>query len=284
MIPMSRKKILTIFDYVDYRFFLRDFYAAHKNSPNAFTYRSFAQKAGVSPSLLKDILNDRQNLSVKVMRKYARAMDLTEKETAYFEALVCFNNGKTNSEKNACFGDMVRLRGRSSVKFLDGKQYDFFAKWYHPVVREMMTHRGLGDDPDAIARLIVPRVTPAKVRKSIALLMDLGLVYRDPEGKWMAADTVISSEYEIQSVALKNYHNEMIDCARNALEYFPSDKREFQGLTLCASRETYYRLKERIRLFTDELLQSVAGDKNNDETVFQINLHMFPFEREGDKC
>jgi uncharacterized protein (TIGR02147 family) len=280
---MREKKIFTIFDYVDYRFFLRDYYAAHKNSSNTFTYRSFAQEAGVSPSLLKDILNGRQNLSVKVMRKYAQAMHLTEKETAYFEALVCFNNGKTNSEKNAYFCEMVRLRGRSSIQFLDGKQYDFFTKWYHPVVREMMTQRGFGNDPDAIARAIVPCVTPAKVRKSMSLLGELGLVYRNSEGKWMASDKVISSEYEIQSVALKNYHNEMLDRARNALEVFQSDEREFQGLTLSASRETYRRMRERIRLFTDELLNAAAGDKNNAETVFQINIQMFPFEREGDK-
>jgi uncharacterized protein (TIGR02147 family) len=280
---MSRKKILAICDYVDYRFFLRDYYAAQKNSSNTFTYRSFAQKAGVSPSILKDILSGRQNLSVKVMRKYAQAMNLTEKETAYFETLVCFNNGKTNSEKNAYFGEMVRLRGRSAIKFLDGKQYDFFTKWYHPVVREMMTARGFGDDADAIARSIIPRVTPAKVRKSIALLRDLGLVCRNPEGKWLVADKVISSEYEIHSVALKNYHNEMLDCARNALENFSSDRREFQGMTLSATRETCRRLKERIRLFTDELLNIAAGDKNSAETVFQVNVHLFPFEREADK-
>ena len=280
---MDKKRTITIFEYVDYRFFLRDYYEAYKKVSSDFTYRSFAQKAGVSSSLLKDILTGRQNLSLKIMQKYACAMNLSAKETAYFEALVCFNNAKTNFQKNTYFGEMVRLRGRSRVKFLDAKQYVFFSKWYNPVVREMMSHRGFGDDPEAIARSIVPQVTTAQVRKSIALLKELGLVFQNPDGKWLATDKVISSEYEIQSVALKNYHNEMLDCARNALDNFPSERRDFQGLTLSTSRETYNRLKEHIRQFTDELLSITAADKGNSDTVFQINVHMFPFEREADR-
>ncbi len=270
---------ISIFEYVDYRFFLTDYVDREKNATRGFTFRSFAQKAGLSASLLKDILSKRQNLTLAAMHKYAAAMKLGTKEIAYFEALVGFNNATTNSEKNRHFGEMVRLRGRSAVKFLDSQQYEYFSEWYHAVVRELVTHAGMGCDPVAIARRIVPAVTVAKVRKSIQLLKDLGLIFESADGTWQASDKVVSSEYEIRSVALKNYHIGMLERAADSLESSPSEEREFQGLTLSASRETFDRMKERIRSFTDELLAMAAAEKKEAEEVYQINLQMFPFTR-----
>jgi uncharacterized protein (TIGR02147 family) len=275
-----RKKIkLNIFKYVDYRFFLTDYINLQKKLGGRFTFRSFGQKAGLSPSLLKDILSKRQNLTSATMRKYAGAMGLGAKETAYFEALVGFNNAKTNIEKNRLFGEMVRMRGRSAVKFLETRQYDYFSKWYNAVVRELMVHVGLGCDAEAISRSIVPSVSPGKIRKSIALLKDLGLVYQGSGGVWRASDKVISSEYEIQSIALKNYHVGLLERAREALDRFASDDREFQGMTISANKATLFRMKERIRSFTDELLSMAAAEKEKAEEVYQINVQIFPLTR-----
>jgi uncharacterized protein (TIGR02147 family) len=280
---MGKKSQLNIFDYVDYRFFLTDYIRIQKKLARRFTFRSFAQKAGLSSSLLKDILSKRQDLTLPTMGKYAGAMALNAKEIAYFEALVGFNNAAANSEKNRFFGEMVRLRGRSAVKFLDLQQYEYFSKWYHAVVRELMIHAGLGCDVRAIARAIVPAVSPGKIRKSIALLKELGLVYQGSDGAWRAADKVLSSEYEIRSIALKNYHMSMLERAGEALDRCASEDREFQGMTISASRATFLRMKERIRCFTDELLTMAAAENEKTEEVYQINVQMFPFTRRNDR-
>ena len=274
---------MNVFEYLDYRLLLADYYSAQKKMQRGFTYRSFAKKAGVAASLFKDILNHRQNLTVRGAQKYAVAMELAKSELEYFRSLVCFNNGKTNAEKNRFLSEMVRLRGRSQARFLESKQYEFFSHWYNAVVREMVTHKGYGDDSDAIARDITPGVTPAKIRKSIALLKDLDLIYQDSNGRWLARDKIVSSEFEIQSAALKNYHGGMLECGRYALENIPSGRREFQGMTLSATRETYFKLKERIRLFTDEVLNTVASEQDKAEVVFQLNLQLFPFAFEDER-
>jgi len=276
---MQKTKRISIFEYVDYRFFMADYFNLQKETSSGFSFRSFAQKAGLSASLLKDILSHRQNLTIVSMHKYASAMELDTRETAYFEALVGFNNSTTNSEKNRFFGEMVRLRGRSSVKFLDMQQYEYFSEWYHAVVRELVTHSGMGCDPEAISRCIVPHITPAQARKSIKLLKELGLIYESPDGTWKAADKVVSSEYEVQSISLKNYHIGMLKRAGDALENLPSAEREFQGLTLSATKETFQRMKDRIRSFTDELLGMAAAERGTADEVYQINLQMFPFTR-----
>jgi uncharacterized protein (TIGR02147 family) len=276
---MRLKFPLSIFGYVDYRFFLADFFNLQKKIPCGFTFRSFARKAGLSASLLKDILSKRQNLTLPTMRKYAGAMGLGVKETAYFEALVGFNNAATNSEKNSFFGKMVRLRGRAAAKTVDILQYEYFSEWYHTVVRELMTHVGLGCDPATIARRIVPAVSPAKIRRSITLLKELGLVHQGSDGARRVSDRAIPSEYEIRSLALKNYHTGMLERSAEALEKYPISEREFQGLTISTSRTTFLRMKERIRSFTNELTDMAAAEKEKTGEVYQINVHMFPFTR-----
>lgn len=276
---MRKKSQISIFDYVDYRFFLTDYFNLQKRSERGFSYRSFAEKAGVSASILKDILSKRQNLTVNTMQKYASAMKLNSKEISYFEALVGFNNASINNDKNHFFVEMVRLRGRSPVKFLDSQQYEYYSEWYHAVVRELVTHGGLGCDPESIAQCIVPAVSAGKIKKSIELLKNLGLIYQNENGVWQASDKVVSSEYEIQSVALKNYHLSMLERASEALENVQSHQREFQGLTISASNATLARMKERIRSFTDELLNMAASENEKAEEVYQINLQMFPLTK-----
>jgi uncharacterized protein (TIGR02147 family) len=276
---MRTKTHSNIFEFIDYRFFLTDYIGIQKRCDKNFTHRAFAQKAGLSASLLNDILSKRQNLTIVAMRKYAGAMDLNAKEIAYFEALVEFNNANTNVEKNRFFGDLVRLRGRSAVNFLDSQQYEFFSNWYNPVVREMMVHIGLGDNPEVISRKIVPFVSPAKIRKSITLLKKLELVYQSSDGVWHASDKSISSEYQIQSVALKNYHTRMLERASESLDCHTSEEREFQGLTISGSRAMMQRMKERIRSFTDELLIMAASENEQAEEVYQFNIQVFPFTR-----
>ncbi len=274
------KKLISIFDYVDYRFFLTDYIDQQKTISRGFSLRSFAQKAGVAASLLNDILSMRQNLTTQTMHKYAKVMELGAKEIAYFEALLGFNNASTNQEKNRFFGEMVHLRGRSAVKFIDHQQYEYFSEWYHAVVRELVTNGGMGCDADKISQSIDPVVSPAKVKKSIALLQELGLIY-EADGVWRASDKVLSSEYQIQSVALKNYHIGMLERATESLDKHTSDQREFQGLTLSVSNATFEQMKKRIRTFSDELLAMAASENSESEEVYQINLQMFPLTKKG---
>lgn len=281
MKPMQTAN-LNIFEYLDYRMFLQDYYSLKKSTSRHFTYRYFAQKAGVSASLLKDILSGRQNLTLKVARKYGAAMQLKEREAAYFEALIAFNNAKTNASKNECFARMVKLRGREASKFLDVKQYDYFSTWYHPVVREVAGHLQI-TDPEKIAAIISPDISSSQVRKSLQLLTDLGLLVKDSSGKWACTSPAISSEYEIQSLALKNYHKEMLQLAVDALERYSSENREFQTVTLSMSPERFAEIKERIRSFTDDLLRIAVDDPAKPTRVFQVSLQMFPFAQLDEK-
>jgi uncharacterized protein (TIGR02147 family) len=265
-----------IYRYTDYHFLLKDYYSYQKKAVRSFSFRYFASKAGVSASIYKDIMAGRRRLSLSIMHKYAAAMNLTQKETEYFGAVVQFVNSKSNDEKNQHFTRMLRLRENSTIKFIDEGQYEFFRFWYHSALREMVTLSDFREDYELIAKRCVPRITAAQAKKSIDLMLHLGILRRGERGALEPADPIISSEYEMKSFVLRNFHGEMLGLAKEALERFEPGEREISSLTLGVSQKCYERIKERIRTFKQELLNMVIDDTAASETVCQCNFQLFP--------
>jgi len=266
----------TIYDYTDYHSLLEEYYTYQKKINRSFSYRYFAVKAGVSASMFKDIIAGRRRLSIDIMQKYAAAMKLNPKETEYFGAVVQFVNSKLSDEKNLHFSRMQQLRGNSAIKFIDKGQYEFFRCWYHSALREMVTLPDFREDYEWIARRCSPRITAAQAKKSIELMLQLEVLVRNGEGKLELTNEVISSEYEMKSFILRNYHAEMIGLAKEALERFETNEREISSLTLGVSQKSYLQIKERIRMFKQEILTMVIEDTTDSEIVCQCNFQLFP--------
>lgn len=273
---MSTKIGINIFDYTDYKLFLKDFYAIQKKKNRYFSYRYFAQKTNVAASVLKDIMSGRRNLTIPVMNKYSVAMGLNNKERQYFEVLTRFINSRNNTEKNQHFIEMIRLRGKTGIKFLGEEHYEFFSKWYHSVIREFVTLEKFKEDGDWIGQHLNPSISSTQAKKSLELLLDIGLLKRDKSGKLIPKDQVVSSEYEMASTVLRSFHSQMIDLAKKANEEIPRECREVSSLTLGLSELCFNRLKERIRIFKEEILKMVVEDTSDSVTVCQLNFQLFP--------
>ena len=267
---------LNIYAYQDYADFLSDYYASQKLRLRSFSFRSFASRADVAPSLLKDIIERRRKLTLDVMAKYAAAMGLSKKETEYFAMLVRFVNEKKTGDKIDRLAELTRARKGDFIHTLEHAKYEFYSSWYHSAVRELITLPEFRDDPAWIADFLRPTITPTQAKGSLELLQRLGLIQRGPDGRWMQCDAVISSAAEIQNLALRTFNEEMLRLAREALDRYPLDAREVSTLTLGVSRTCYQTLKLRIRDFKLQLLAMVAEDKEPSQVVCQANFQLFP--------
>ncbi len=265
-----------IYLYNDYRNLLKDYYTFQKKEVRSFSYRYFAMKSGVTASLFKDIIEGRRRLSLKVMHKYATAMNLTSKEIEYFSAVVQFVNSKTTIDKKFYFTIMLRLCECVIIKSIDKGQYVFFKNWYNNALRELVTLPNFIEDYEWIAKYCIPKITAAQAKKSIEIMLSLGLLRRIEKGVLKPSDAVISSEYEFKSLTLKNYHAEMIDLAKGALDRFEPEEREISSLTIGVSQKCYGRIKERIHSFKHELLNMIINDSSKAEIVCQCNFQLFP--------
>ncbi len=273
---LMKSSALNIFKFTDYRIFLKEYYSARKKQKKRFSYRAFAKESGVSASLLKDIIEGRRNLTVAIMSKYAQSMGLNKKECSYFRILVEFTNAKTSNKKNEYLELLLKARKGSSLNFLDKSQYDFFLKWYHSPIREMVTLPTFKEDPIWIAKQLTPNITPAQAKKALTLLEKLDLLKRTSSGRLIQSDSAISAEYQLQNMSMRKFNATMIKLASEAIHRFELNEREISGLTLGVSNDCYHRIKQRIRIFKEELLKMVLDDPDNSQTVCQFNIQLFP--------
>src|SRR5574344_2389720 len=113
------KVIEHLFDYDDYRKFLEDYFEEQKNLKPVFSHRFFAAKAGFSSSsYCLNVIRGRFNLSIKSIEKMAKAMDLDNRQRAYFTALVEYNQAKRPEERDAAWNQIVQIRTQNEFVHL----------------------------------------------------------------------------------------------------------------------------------------------------------------------
>ncbi len=283
MAPPSTPGAPDIFRYADGRQYLLEWWEWKKSVSPRTSFRSFGARAETSPSLLKDVLEGRRRLTPDASMKFGKAMGLGDREKSYLAALAAFGGARTPEARSEAFTELTRLRHQSFVHYLDPRQYVAWTWWQHMAIRELVGTEGFREDPDWIANTLLPPIKSKDAAKALADLQALGLLRRDGAGRLVAADPVISSEYETPSPVIRHFNQQMIELALTAADRIPPEQREISGLTLGLSQECYDRLKERIRMFKQEMLAMVLADHRPSTVVAQLNLQLFPLARpQGD--
>lgn len=275
-----------IFDYLDYRAYLRDMFGFHKSKDKKFSFRYFATKSGfASPNFIQLVFDGKRNLSTESLSKIAKGFGLKKKEREFFEILVCMNQAKNHEDKNHYYQKLMAIKGPSGVRHLEKASYEYFSKWYFPVIREVVRFKEGMIDATEIARCLTPPITILQAEKALDMLMALNLIRKNENGVWEVTDNAVTTGPEVESLVVANFHREMMMMAREAIERFPREKRDISALTLSINDKSIPELKKRIALFRKELLQFACNEKKSNQVV-QINFQLFPLtetDLEGDK-
>src|SRR3989338_9919808 len=94
---MGNIKKPNIFEYDNYRSFLKDLYALLKQEKSAFSFRFFSRQAGFrSPNFLKLVMEGKRNLSPESIEKFAKGLKLNKNEADFFRRLVLLNQATTD--------------------------------------------------------------------------------------------------------------------------------------------------------------------------------------------
>ncbi len=269
-----------IFEYIDYRKFLSDYYQNKKETSHFFSYRYFAQKIGInSPSFLKSVIEGKRNLTSQMCERFSKALGLKAKEKLYFQNLVLFNQAKTLSEKQQYYLALRSMAPGVKESVLNADQFDYFVSWYTPVIREMICAKDFKDDYQAIAAACKPSIQPAEAKAAIELLLRLKLIEKLKNGTYKQTAAAVIADESITSIAVRSFTRKMIDHSKTALDTIAKDKRHISGITMGISHQTYAILATEIEAFKDRVKNIVNHDTHS-ERIYQITLSLFPVSEE----
>ncbi|MBI2027620.1 MAG: TIGR02147 family protein [Deltaproteobacteria bacterium] len=268
---------LDVSSYKDYRKLLTDYYYAQKKRRSSYSYKAFAQKAGLnSPNYLKLVMDGKRNLSHKNIKKFAKGLGLDRYSSEYFENLVYLNQAGEDELRNFYKGRISLLNRGPVAKKIDEEQKKICDKWYFWVVREMIHLQDFNADADWIVRQLKKKISKEEALEALETLRDIGLLIReDNRFKASSKSIVMGDEIEMKKEAITAFHKEM---AGQALDHLKSDnyqQREFNGVTVAISKKNMGLIKERIREFRREINQFLSSEENPD-AIYQLNIQFFP--------
>ena len=274
----------SVFDYSDYRQFLKEYYESHKALNPAFSYRYLAQKAGVnSAPFFKFILEGKRNLTKATILKTCIALKLNDREAEYFENLVFFNQAKTISDKTMYYARIVECRKPLDVKTISKERYEFYSKWYHSVVREVVTFFDFKDDYALLGQQLLPPISAREAQESITLLERLGFIERDDAGLYHQTDTIIGVKPGgHEAFIIERFQTEMLEMAIKSFDTVQRSERMSASTTFSISKATFDLFKMRTREFRKELLE-IAKLDNEPDRVVQFTFNLFPLSQGKNK-
>ncbi len=277
----TEKAVLSIFEFDDYRAFLKAKFEERKRLYDFFSHRYFARKAGFNtPSFLQFVIQGKRNLTLESIKKFAQGFGLTSRETRYFETLVLFNQASDVEDRRHYYEIMLQLKTSVQGKVIEKAYYEYYAHWYVPVIREMVSLPDFQLDPKWIQAHLRTKVSVPSLRKGIDLLKALKIIKQEKDGRWRVADSVVTTGPQVNSIQVANYHRQMILQAHNSINTVPAEEREITSLTASMSRECFGEIREMIREFKQTLIGKIVNDKRPEQVV-QIQFQVFPFLKNG---
>jgi len=272
--------MINIFEYQNYRLYLKDYYQEQKETKKYFSYRYFSKKAGINaPAFLYYVTNNKRNLTKKSIGKMSLAIGHSREEADYFENLVFFNQADTIAEKTMFYSKIVELRKPLDIRFVDKDRYEFYNKWYHSVIREVVTFLDFSGDYRKLGEFLIPQISAREAQQSVEMLEKLGFIERDDDGLFHQTDTLISTTPEASNAfIIEKFQIEMLGIAMKAYDAFPRQERMSASTTFSISRETFELFRLRTREFRRELLE-IARLDTNPRTVYQFTFNLFPISR-----
>jgi uncharacterized protein (TIGR02147 family) len=269
-----------ISQYTDYRKLLQDYYEEARKKNPGFSYQVFCEKAGIkSKGFLYNVVHGRRTLSKSHIFALSQAMHLNKCETEYLENLVAFNEATTLKERNYFYERLSSIKAGGAqawkTQIIRNKQFEYYSRLHYGVVRSIIGMHGFDGDYKALGGSIRPRITPRQARSAIELLEKLGFIQKQKNGVFQVRDKSITTEPEVVSLAVLNFHRQASELGAKALEDLPRGQRNITGCMLGISKKTYDSICEEIRIFRSRLVQLAEADTAAD-TVYQLNFQLFP--------
>lgn len=272
-----------IYEYLDYREFLRDYFNAQKAKSPYFSYKYLANKAGFkSKSFFHEVLNGKKNLSRDSIFALRNVLGLTDKAFSYFELLVAFNQAVDHKQKDHFFHQLVGYNSRNKARLFTRAQYEVCSHWYHMTIREVATIADFKEDYERLGKMLHPSISARKARQSIRLLLKLGLLRKSGKnGRYEQTDRLVTTGDEVHSLAVHNFHLQNMALAAESIDTVPRRQRDISSVVLGLSAEGFETVKTEIQKFRKKLLE-ISEKENGINKVYHANFQIFPTTRDID--
>jgi uncharacterized protein (TIGR02147 family) len=263
--------------YTDYRKFLSDYYNNKKKATcSTFSYRNFSKRAGLkSPSVFREVSAGKRNLTPAGIDAFVKGLRLSEGDARFFENLVLFNQAKTEDARKKYLAILRGLRYHKPQKLIPVHLYEYYEKWYNPVIRELAVALDWQGNYSMLAKAVVPPIKVSQARESVATLLRLGFILKNSDGSYRHADQHITTGPEVNSLAVRQMNRNFARLGIEALDRFPPHERDISSLVMGVPREKLPLIKQEIAEFRKKCI-AIADSTGKADRFYTLVMELFP--------
>lgn len=270
---------LNIRDFTDYRAFLAAHFQDLKRANPGYSYGRWAQKIGLkdTSSITKIIKGDREpgdqitNLVVKYFK-------FPDREAEYFRDLIRLSKIRRDPAlKVLLLEKMARQNPSQTHRLLDEKTFSVISNWFCLPIREMTKLADFEESAEWIAQKLRFKVNARELKQALQNLIELGLLARDEQGRLQVADKQVTTSNDVQSEAIRRYHEQMLENAKHAVRSVDIAERELQAESLVMEFEDLEQAKAMIREFREKFSNSF--ERSQGDAVYQFQIQLFPLTK-----
>ena len=202
-------------------------------------------------------------------------MGLNETDSEFFRLLVHFNQAKEPEEKQHFLEKMCQITRKVKQNVVPSDQYEYYSKWYNPVIRELACIMEWKEDFQILAQAVVPQIKKAEAKRSVELLLELGFLAKTDAGKYNQSHPAITTGSEVNALCVRALNKAMSHLGTEAIERFIPPERDISSLTIGISEKSFSLIKQEVQEFKKRVVRIVDDDTVTDR-VYSLNVQLFP--------
>lgn len=271
----------SIYLFLSYRLYLKEFYHFRKENVKGFSYRSFASDVGTkSANYLSWLIEGSRNITHKLLPSVIEALHFNdEEEKEYFTLLVRFEQAKHQTEREQIWQLIIAKRAEKTVTSIEERRYEYFSDWSIVAIKELLNVKPFNPKEEEgyyrLGAMLRPRITKMEARRAVKTLLALGLITQAPNGTLSVKERQVSTGNEAPGFFIRQFHHQMLERAANSMDLFPSHQRDISGMTLSISVNAQNEIKKVLQETRKKITEIVSVDTNPDR-VIQVNMQVFP--------
>lgn len=271
----------SVFSYLDYRSFLRDWFEARKRSDDGYSYARFAEDGGCSKSTLANVLSGARSPRSGTLDAFARAMSLTPSERNYLGLLVELSEAEGLDRRREVMERILVSERYQQVRLAKGgdesELFRLVEHWYIPAVRELAALPAFRPDPEWIARTLRPSISVDEARDALDRLFELKLLRYGPNGTVERGEIQFRTEPEVRERAILHLYREAIPELLRRFESTEDYPSHVMAATIILPPDLMAEAKARLSATVNQLaaLGDAAG-VDGERRIYQLAVQLVP--------
>jgi uncharacterized protein (TIGR02147 family) len=262
-----------VFDYMDARLFLQDYFRLQKKVRSPFSYARWAEELGfANKTILTMILQGQRQITAKSLRAFQEGIGFDALEAEYFEVLVDHGQAKTSSQKQALGLRLIQVQRKNLAPKILAADSNILRSVYGPVVLTAISSAEKPIGATELAKFL--GAAPGLIRGVIDDLQAAQLVVAKGAG-FVASQNTFKIADAFGHQALREFYTYWIQKSVGAID-LPPEVRRFRSIQVALSPAEFAETVSRINEFAVHLVSRFEKNTITDRDLYMVNSAVFP--------